>query len=299
MQRNDVLWKGLIEDIFPFFIPFFLPQYVHLFDLIRPVEFLDKELQQLYPPEEGLQHPRFVDKLVKVFTMEGTEHWVLIHVEVQGQRDEEFAQRMFRYFYRILDRYKVAVTAIAILTDDSPTFLPSRYEYRFAGTEYVYQFNRYKVLQQDEQSLAQSDNPFAIAILTVLLALKSKKLPDNDLLQLKVALYRQLRTKHFSEPVARHLFAFLQLYVNFEKPGMNSKFEKEIDSITGKTQPMGIIEVAKEMFINEGREIEAEKQKRIFVTNLLNAGKFSDEEIASLANTSLAFVQQVRAELSR
>lgn len=105
MIRNDILWKGLIENIFPDFIPFFLPQFSHLFDTSRPVEFLDKELQNLYPEIADLSDVRFVDKLVKVFTTDGDEKWVLIHIEVQGYYDRNFAERMYTYFRRILDSY--------------------------------------------------------------------------------------------------------------------------------------------------------------------------------------------------
>ncbi len=178
MTRNDIYWKGLIEDLFPYFIPFFLPQYATLFDLTRPVEFLDKELQQLYPAPDNDSETRFVDKLIKVFATSGEEKWVLIHIEVQGYSDPAFAQRIFHYFYRILDRYGVAVTAIAIFTGHHPSAQPGHYVYQFAGTEIIYHFNTYKVLQQDEQQLEQSNNPFALAILTVLLAMKKNKLDD-------------------------------------------------------------------------------------------------------------------------
>jgi hypothetical protein len=299
MQRNDILWKGLIEDIFPSFIPFFLPKHTHLFDLEKPVEFLDKELQQLFPQEKDLQHPRFVDKLVKMFTLNGKEQWVLIHIEVQGQRNEDFAKRMFTYFYRILDRYGVAVTAIALFTDENPAFQPYEYVYNFAGTHNVYQFNIYKVLQQDELALAQSSNPFAIAVLTVLLALKKKQLPDENLLQLKVALYRQLRTKNFSQPVARSLFFFLERYVHFDKPELRDKFEKEIDLINRNKEPMGIEEIVKQMIAEEAREEGEEKRNTVFVTNLLQSTDFTNEKVAMLADVPMEFVQQIQANLAK
>ena len=301
MQRNDILWKGLIEDIFPYFIPFFLPQHAHLFDDSRPAEFLDKELQQLFPQEEDIRHPRFVDKLVKVFTIEGAEQWVLIHIEVQGQRSEDFAKRMFTYFYRLLDRYGVAVTAVALFTDDNPAFLPDRYNYRFAGTQNIYRFNTYKVLQQDEQLLEQSSNPFAVAVLSVLLALKKKNVKGEELLQLKVALYRQLRSRNFSESLSRSMFTFLNLYVHFDEPELKNKFEVEIDLITKNNEPMGLKEIAEQLIAarakEEGKEEGEEKRNSVFVTNLLQSTDFPDEKIATLADVPLAFVQQMRVAL--
>lgn len=96
MKRNDdILWKAALEDMFDDFLRFFYPDADQLFDLDKGLEYLDKELEQLFPPDEGNYAPRYVDKLVKVFTKNGVEEWVLVHVEVQGYTDPNFAKRMF------------------------------------------------------------------------------------------------------------------------------------------------------------------------------------------------------------
>lgn len=43
-------------------------------------------------------------KLIKVAALDGIETWVLIHVEVQGEPEDSFAERMFTYQYRLRDR---------------------------------------------------------------------------------------------------------------------------------------------------------------------------------------------------
>jgi hypothetical protein len=45
---------------------------------------------------------RLADVLVKVFLKDGSEKWLLIHIEVQGYYEKEFGRRMFIYNYRIL-----------------------------------------------------------------------------------------------------------------------------------------------------------------------------------------------------
>lgn len=52
MNRNDILWserriEGILEDIFPDFLTFFIPNATDLIDFERGFEFLDKELEQL------------------------------------------------------------------------------------------------------------------------------------------------------------------------------------------------------------------------------------------------------------
>lgn len=81
--------------------------------LKTPPEFLDKELQKIVnQAPEGRQ---YADKLVKVQLNDGKEIWLLIHVEVQGEPEAAFAQRMYTYYQRILSRYKKEVVSLAVL----------------------------------------------------------------------------------------------------------------------------------------------------------------------------------------
>lgn len=73
MQRDDTLWKVLLEYLFDDLLRFFLPNADELFDLNRGFESLIQELDQLLPPDNDNFQPRYVDKLVKVFTRTGDE----------------------------------------------------------------------------------------------------------------------------------------------------------------------------------------------------------------------------------
>jgi len=53
-------------------------------DWSRPAEFLDKELRQIIRDAES--GTRFVDMLVKVWLLDGSEEWILLHIEVQHQK---------------------------------------------------------------------------------------------------------------------------------------------------------------------------------------------------------------------
>ncbi|TDE13636.1 hypothetical protein [Dyadobacter psychrotolerans] len=157
-------------------------------------QFLDKELDQLFPAED-IAAPKFVDKLIKVVAKSGKEEWILIHVEVQGYKDDDFGKRMFTYFYRILDKYNKPVTAIAIFTDNDRKFHPAFYQYEYLGTKATFNFKTYKILDQEEEVLSEDENPFSIVVLTVLLALKKKKITDEKLYDLKYSLAKNLLTK--------------------------------------------------------------------------------------------------------
>jgi hypothetical protein len=72
MKRDDSLWKGILENVFDDFLLFIFKDAADQLDLTKGFQFLDKELAQLFPAQEN-EHPKFVDKLVKVSTKQGTD----------------------------------------------------------------------------------------------------------------------------------------------------------------------------------------------------------------------------------
>lgn len=331
MKRDDTLWKGILENLFDDFLRFFFPEADKLFDMKKGFEFLDKEPEQLFPSPENIQSPKFLDKLVRVFTKAGKEEWFLVHVEIQGYDDKDFAKRMFSYFYRILDKYGKLVTAIAIFTDTNKKFKPDLYEYEYLGTTATFHFNTYKVIEQDEAILAKSSNPFAMIVLTVLSALKSKNQTDEYLLGLKLRIARNLLDRDISPGKIRALMTFLKLYVNFADPQTNAKFVHEISLITENRKTMGIEEMVLERAKKEGLEkgletglkkgrlkgreeglekgilkgreegIEEgiEKGKIEVVSNLILKMNLTNAQTADIAGVSVNFVKNVRKELKK
>lgn len=159
----DGLWKKLINELFEEFVLFFIPELFEDIDFSREPEFLQQELfQELIQEKKGKQ---IADQIVKVFLKSGVEKWILVHIEVQGDKDQDFPKRMFRYYYRILDKYDRDVVAIALLTDHSKNFRPEVYQRSSYGTVVTYQYHIYKFMDQKEVELLQSINPFAIAVL--------------------------------------------------------------------------------------------------------------------------------------
>ena len=110
----DEAWKQVIERFFPDLLRFFVPQLYADVDFSRGVEFLNIEMEQL--SQRSIGGAKFADKLAKVYLKDGTEQWILVHIEVQGDADEEFSLRMFRYFYRIYDRHGKPIVSIALMT---------------------------------------------------------------------------------------------------------------------------------------------------------------------------------------
>src|SRR5688500_12566646 len=96
---------------------FFFPQAHGEIDWTRGYEILDTELSQIVRDAE--LGPRRVDRLFKVWRASGEEAWILIHIEVQNQRDAGLPKRMFDYHYRIFDKFDREPVSLAILGDDN------------------------------------------------------------------------------------------------------------------------------------------------------------------------------------
>lgn len=140
----DSPWKQMLQLYFQDFMQFFFPQAHAQIDWSRGFVFLDKELQQVVRDAE--LGKRLVDKLVKIYRIGGEESWLLIHVEVQSQEEDDFPKRMFVYNYRIFDRYDRSVASLAILGDDNIEWRPNQFGYDLFGCKVDFQFPVIKLL---------------------------------------------------------------------------------------------------------------------------------------------------------
>jgi predicted transposase YdaD len=301
-RKNDILWKVVLEEVFDDLLRFLYPDADRVYDMERGFEFLEKELAELHPEPDKESDTRFADKLVKVYHRNGEEEWVLLHVEIQGDTSKraEFSVRMFRHFYRILDRFRRPVSAVVIYTGRNGQKMPDRFEYAYRSTSLAYKYHAVSILDFADAELEASNNPFAMVVMAAKTALLEKKLPEQELLEKKVALARRLMQKGYSELKVRAVFRFLENYVHFKDPEMNHIFSERIQS-KKNNEIMGIVEydrmVGKEIGLREGRRKGRQEERRAFVKNLLTGTKFSVAKIASLANVKVEFMKEIKNEV--
>lgn len=300
-RKDDILWKVVMEEVFDDLLRFCFPDAAIAYDLDRGFEFMDKELAELYPEPEKDSDTRFADKLVKIYHRDGAEEWVLLHVEIQGDTAArlQFSERMFRYFYRILDRFRRPVSAIAIFTGQDGKRMPDRYEYVYRTTRLMYHYHTRSILDFKDTDLEAQDNPFALVVLAAKTALLAGKIPERQLLERKVALARRLFQKGYAANKIRAILRFLENAILFENPEMNRIFTAQIQS-QDKSNTMGIDEYMQMVGREEGIEIGVEKgraeERQTLVENLLSQTEFSDEKIAILANVTVDFVNEIKLD---
>ncbi len=249
----DSPWKEIIEDYFPQFLEFFFYDAYLEIDWQRPYEFLDSELQQLEPDAEIGK--RLVDKVAKVWLLNGEEAWVLIHVEVQGQYDSEFPLRMYIYNYRLFDRHKKRVISLAVLADNNANWQPSSYSYQLGGCRVSLEFPIAKLLDYEAQwqSLEETENPFGLVVMAHLKTKATSQNPESRL-QWKLRLVRSLFVKGYSREEIIRLFRFID-WIMFLPKELENSFQVELrnDEEANRMRYVTSIErLAKEEGIEEG-----------------------------------------------
>ncbi len=196
--NQDSAWKDILDVYFQAFMEFFYLEIAEKIDWFAGYEMLDKELQAI--TTDAMIGKRFVDKLFKVKTLKGQEEVILIHIEIQGKKEEEFSKRLFQYYCKLFTKRDQSILTSAILTDDNHTWHPKQYHRETLGFSVLnFNFQTCKLLdyQDKKPELAGVENPFAIVVLAHLAFINTKKDPKARFL-LKYQLTRQLYEKGYS-----------------------------------------------------------------------------------------------------
>jgi hypothetical protein len=135
--RYDSPWKAALTYAFREFMSFFFAELGAGIDWSHRPLFRDKELAGLNVggPPDGL----VADLLAEVCVL-GDHARMLIHVEVQTQRDAAFARRVFDYNYRIDRQHARPVASLVVLADNDPRWRPIAYHRKIKGTMTTFYF---------------------------------------------------------------------------------------------------------------------------------------------------------------
>lgn len=216
-RHFDSAWKEILDIYFKEFMAYCWLNHYETIDWDKPFHFLDQELQKIN--REAAIGRRTADKLIAVSLKNGQDALVLIHLEIQSQQDQHFAERMLVYRYRIRDRYKTPIASLAILLDSNPNWRPTFYQETLWGSSLSIEFPIIKFLDYKPciPELEKSDNPFAAVILGQLSVFnKNHKNPAERLIT-KIALSRHLHAKGFIKKEIANLYRFLDWVLDLPK----------------------------------------------------------------------------------
>lgn len=283
----DSPWKDALAVFFQDFLTFCYPSMAQEIDWDKGHTFLDKELQSI--TKDAAAGQRTVDKLVKVFKKSEEEVWVLIHTEIQGAQDKNFAERMYTYQYRLFDRYRVPVVSIAVFIDTDKNWAPSVYQSSMWGNELHFKYNVVKLLdyQNQQEMLKESNNPFATIILAQLMAMSlSKERNQEQHLASKLVITKLLYEKGWGKDYVYNLFRFIDWIIQLPKD-LVIKYETEILQIE-EAKHMTYVTSIERLGIERGKQ----QGKAEIIQNLYQ--KLKDEkEVANLSGVSLKKVHEI------
>ena len=227
----DSPWKEALDRYFPEFMMIVFPDVHRRIDWSVPPVFMDKELQQVVrDADSGRNH---TDKLVSVRTSNGADTWVLLHVEIQGKSTTEFKDRMFRYFYRLRDRYPERdIASFAVLTDSGGAGNFQVYRESCLGCELEMRFPvaylKNWLVAERWVSLEESSNPFALVIMA---QLQAHRLKDGNARKIaKLQLVRLMRQRGYERQVILELFRLIDWMLQLPA-ALELEFEREVERI--------------------------------------------------------------------
>ena len=119
-MNHDRLFKKLLTTFFFEFIDIFLPDVSNHVD--KEIGFHPMSNELLTDGRAGGLHR--VDILMKA-KIRGKETCFLIHVEAESTSRSHFPERMFAYFARLFEMYKLPVFPVVVLSYDAPFRQPS------------------------------------------------------------------------------------------------------------------------------------------------------------------------------
>lgn len=293
---HDSPWKMALEGYCQEFLGLLFPVIYAQVDWSKGYSFLDKELQQI--TADANSGRRYADKLIKVYARDGSETWVLIHVEVQGEVEDDFAERMYTYQYRLRDRYGMDVVSLAVLADTRESFRPTTFRYQRWGCELTFTFPTTKLIDWEAcwSELEASDNVFALVVRA---QVKAKRLKDGaSRKDTKVALTRLLFERGYSREQIVRLFNIIDWMIQLPK-GLEPEFLQAVYAIEEEMH-MPYINTAERLGIEKGEKQGIEKgrleAKQETAYNLIKLGVLSDEQIAEATGLTVAEVQGLHAE---
>lgn len=228
MIKKGQLWKSVIKDFFPEVISFLYPKQANQLDF-REIRYLDEILAGLIPREGTTENEVF--RLAQIPTQDGNPIWFLVCVVTEKPPQNDLEGRLFKQFYKILDQYNIAVEIMVLFVDSDPDFHPRRFHSKSLINQTSLDYETYKLTNQSVRLLSSNENPISMFLLISLQAIQQPEVEDNELLPLKLKLFRKFLSNGYDIHTIAKLIVFLQHYLPFRDMSTNSIFEETINAL--------------------------------------------------------------------
>ena len=296
----DAAWKTILEAFEKEIVELLFPEIYTKINWDIKSEVLDNELleiqKEIFRKEEA--EKIISDKIIKVKMKDNESKILFIHVEVQSYSSNEnvFSERMFRYFYRIWDKFRYKYNDIsdivgsAIYTYKGAAGKDKRFVYNLPDLHdeiIIYNFRTIDVETLELDSI-NNENPLKL-VFKIAKKLLSTVANDNEIFLAKVELFNELVNYNKVKTIDQRkaLVYFLEYLFLIQDDSLSERF-KEIKDSTGGIMKMSIDEIrekyleekgSEEKAIDVAREMLKDKEP---IEKIMKYTKLSKEEILKI-----------------
>ena len=259
---KDSIWKDVIEKHISGMLRRAIPELYRDMDKSKEPVFIDKELRNWDQYVPGGAHE--ADFLVRIYLNDGSERWLLLHIEIQGDSGGYLPYRMYFYKTLILANHRTEPAALAIITESDHSKEPDCYISDIYGTRTEYRYNRLVIKDLDAEELYESDNPFDLALLAAYRAQETaekgsrSELRRFDYLKELISL---LASRGYDHDSKRIFLAFLETILNVQTPELCEEVEKYERKVFRGEESKVLLTMIEKKALAEGMEKGMEKGK--------------------------------------
>ena len=300
----DAAWKSILEAFEVEIVELLFPEIFNEIDWNLGTESLDKELHEIQKDifDKDSSEKVISDKIIKVRLKDKESKILFIHVEVQsyGSGYEIFGERMFRYFYRIWNKFrykykdKSQIVAAAIYTYKGDWGKDKNYVYKLPYIKdeiLTYNFRTIDV-EKIELNKISDDNPLKL-VFKIAKSLLETNPSDQDIYEAKIELAKQLLNydKVKNEDQTKALVDFLEYLFLIQNLELEKRYE-EYKYENGGVLKLSIDEIRKLHYTEEGREEEREElilkqySKGLSIEYIAEINDFEVEYVKSVVDTN-------------
>lgn len=157
--RYDLPWKAVVAHAFHPFMDLYFPAFSARIDWRQRPRFRDKELAGFGIGAKA--DVMVADLVVEVLLRGARQRKMLLHIEIQAQRDTALARRVHDYNYRIGKAYGLPVVSLVLLADADPNWRPGTFRQRVDGRTFAFTSAKLLDYVASAGALEASNDPVA------------------------------------------------------------------------------------------------------------------------------------------
>jgi len=304
----DAAWKSILEAFEVEIVELLFPEIFDKIDWELDTESLDKELLEIQKDifDKDSSEKVISDKIIKVRLKDKESKILFIHVEVQSYSSgyKVFGERMFRYFYRIWDKFRYKnndeseIVAAAIYTYKGERGKDKSYVYKLPEIKSEILIYNFKTIDVEKIKLEKinNNNPLKL-VFKMAKSLLGTGARDEDIIKAKIKLAAELKgyDKVKNNEQIKALVDFLEYLFLIKDPEIEKQYE-EYKKENGGAFKLSIDEIRRLHYKEEGRE-EGEIKKAMEIAKRLLRKGVPIDIIVESTDLTIEEVENIKKEV--